>query len=80
MESGDISTWHGAAWADDIADRSREILVRAPVWEIPTQAQPVLTEIEEHIDSLFGDSGGMGTILAITDRGKRHSARTSRGR
>ena len=83
-----MSTWKAAtyqpgtvaAWSDDFTDRSREILVRAPAQEIPSQAQPVLTEIEEVSDSLFGDSGEKGTTLAITDRGKCHSARTSRGR
>ena len=71
-----MSTWKAAtyqpgtvaAWADDIADRSREILVRAPTQVIPSQSHPVQTEIEEALDTLFQDGDEAGITLAITDR------------
>ena len=95
-----MSTWKAAtyqpgtvaAWEDDIADRSREILVRAPSPVLPAQTLPVLTEAEEALDTLFPEEGEAGTTLAITDREVVplgtdlemamwcHSARTSRWR
>ena len=70
-----MSTWKAAAyqpgtvaaWAKDIADRSMEILVRAPALAVP-QTSPVLTSAEEALDALFPDDSGTGTPLAITDR------------
>ena len=71
-----MSTWKAvahrpgtvAAWASDIADRSKEILVRAPSPAVPSQPHPVLTEIEEALDTLFPEGGETGTTLAIKDR------------
>ena len=73
-----MSTWKAAAyrpgtvtaWADDIADRSREILAVSPLQEITSQAQPFLTEIEGYIDSLFGDGDELIKTRAITDQGE----------
>ena len=45
-------------------------MVRAPTQMIPSQLQPVFTEIEEALDTLFGDGAKRGTTLVITDRGE----------
>ena len=65
-----MSTWSAAAyqpgtvaaWAQDIADRNREILANAPKPELP-QTAPVLSSMEEALEALFPDACEPSTPL-----------------